>query len=81
MKLIVHTSNPQTLLDSMHERGSSWYRKADRDNYEVIYFATSRAIFFEGPLTEEELQRIKVEAREAKTIKIDEFNNQITIKE
>lgn len=80
-RLVVHTSNPQTLIEMMHELGTAFYCKTGQKTYRVIYFATNREIHFEGELTEEQLEKIKMEATEVKSIRIDDFNDEIIIEE
>ena len=80
-RLVVHTGNPQTLLDVMHELGKSFYCKTGQSNYKVMYFATSREVHFEGELDEKQLEKVKTGSVEVKSIKVDEFNNEIIIEE
>jgi len=87
-RLVVKTSNPETLIDHMHEKGTSFYAKVGEDEktgagiYKVVYFASNREIHFEGTLdTEEQFQKIKEESTKVKSIKIDEFAGEIIVEE
>ena len=78
---MVKTGNPKTLLDLMHELGQIFFCNTGDNAYKIIYFAQSREIHFEGTLTEGQLQRISADGVQAKSIGIDEFNNEIIIEE
>ena len=55
-RLVVKTNNPQTIIDTMHEMGTSFYGKTGRNEYPVICFATNREVHFEGSLSPQQLQ-------------------------
>jgi len=78
---VVRTGNPKTLLDLTHELGQIFFCNTGDNAYKIIYFAQSREIHFEGELTEGQLNRITADGVEAKSIRIDEFNNEIIIEE
>jgi len=80
-RLVVRTSNPQTLIDMMHELGTAFYCKTGQNTYKVLYFASNREVHFEGELNEAQLAKIKAEAKEVKSIMEDEFGNEIRIEE
>lgn len=80
-KLVVKTNNPQTIIDMMHELGTSFHCKTSQNEYRVIYFATNREVHFEGSLTPDQLAQIKAESKEVKSIRIDEFAGEIIIEE
>jgi len=84
-RLVVRTSNPETLMDHMHEKGTSFYAKVASVGplgiYKVVYFASNREIHFEGTLTEEQIQKLKEESTEVKSIKIDDFAGEIIVEE
>lgn len=80
-RLVVHTDNPQTLLGMLHELGTSFFCKTGQDTYKVVYFASNREVHFEGKLAEEQLEEIKRESTEVESIRIDDFHNEIVIRE
>ena len=80
-RLVLKTSNPQTLLESMHQLGQVFLCETGQEIYKVIYFAQHRQIFFEGHLSPSQLDRVKHECVTAKSIEIDDFNNEIVIEE
>ena len=80
-RLIVHTSKSATLFSHMHELGTSFYCKGEKDTYRVIYYATNREIHFEGQLTETEAERLRVESTEVKSIEYDRFKDELVITE
>ena len=80
-RLVVKTTNPATLLDMLHELGTAFYSKAGQNSYKVLYFASNREVHFEGALSEDQLAKVKGEAQEVKSIKIDEIANEIVIEE
>lgn len=80
-RLVVKTSNPDTLFEHMHEKGTSFYAKVGEELYKVVYFATNREIWFEGTLTDEQLKQLKDESTKAKSIQIDEFAGEIIVEE
>lgn len=55
-RLVVKTNNPQTIVDMMHEMGTSFYCKTGRNEHRAIYFATNREVHFEGSLSPQQLQ-------------------------
>jgi len=85
-RLVVKTSNPETLFDHMHEKGTSFYARTSEvgikpETYKVIYFATNREVHFDGELTEEQIQRLKDDSTRVKSIQIDEFAGEIIVQE
>jgi len=83
----VKTSNPETLFEHMHEKGTSFYAKTGEEDekgeaiYKVIYFATNREVHFEGKLTDEQIQQLKSDSTRVKSIQIDEFAGEIIVEE
>lgn len=80
-KLVVKTGNPETILDMMHELGTSFYCKTGKDEYHMVYFATNREVHFEGQLSEKQLEEVKADSKEVASIKIDEYANEIVVEE
>jgi len=85
-RLVVKTSNPETLFDHMHEKGTSFYARTSEsgvkpETYKVIYFATNREVHFEGELTEQQIQKLRTDSTGAKSIQIDEFAAEILVEE
>jgi len=79
--LVVKTTNPQTLLDSIHELGVCFYCKEDGDEYRAVYFAANREVWFSGKLTQKQLEGLRTEAKQVKTIEVDELAGEIIITE
>jgi len=80
------TSNPATLFEHMHEKGTSFYAKAGEDDkheavWKVVYFATNREVHFDGKLTDEQLEELKGGSTRVKSIEIDEFAGEIRVEE
>jgi len=86
-RLVVKTSNPDTLFDHMHEKGTSFYAKTGEDEktheeiYKVVYFASNREIWFEGKLTDERIKQLKDDSTRVKSIQVDEFAGEIIVEE
>jgi hypothetical protein len=80
-RLVVKTNNPQTLLDTIHELGTSFYCKTGQDTYRVIYFASNREVHFEGSLNAEQLDKLKSESQEVQNITVNEAANEIIVEE
>ena len=80
-KLVVKTNNPETILELMHELGTSFWCQTEKDEFQVIYFATNREIHFEGALAKDQLEQIQKESREVSSIRINEIAGEIIIEE
>ncbi|MEM2110768.1 MAG: hypothetical protein QXX08_02695 [Candidatus Bathyarchaeia archaeon] len=80
-RLVVKTNNPQTLLDTIHELGTSFYCKTGQNTYRVVYFASNREIHFEGALNEEQLDKLKADSQEVQNITINEVTSEIIVEE
>ena len=79
--LVIHTGNPSTMFENMHTLGTCFYCPIGEMQYKVVYFATNRQVFFEGELTVYELEKLKGHGREVKKIEVDDFTQEIRVKE
>lgn len=79
-RLVVQTGDASNLMSLVHELGKVFFCKLGRKIYKVLYFAQSTNVFFEGSLSNQDIERLKqLDAIEAKSIEIDEFNDEIRI--
>lgn len=85
MKLFAKITDPNLLWKSMHELGFTFYRItkmiSGTSKVEVLYFAGSRCIYFEGEMNQEEVQRLKALAFPAKKIDFDEYLGVVKIEQ
>ena len=79
--LVIHTGNPETLFDHMSRLGTCFYCKLAENEYEVLYFATNRQVFFRGEVSQADKKRLQTDGREVKKIEGDDFTQEIRIEE
>ena len=79
--LVIHTGNPGTLFDNIYPLGTCLWCRLSEGEYKVVYFATNRQVFFEGKLTGEELAKLVGLGQEVHTIEVDDFTQEIRVKE
>ena len=79
--LVIHTHNPGTLWDNMSPLGKCFWCRTGEKEYQVVYFAANRQVFFNGPLTDKQLEKLVGQSWEVKKIEIDDFTQEIRIKE
>ena len=78
---MIHTRNAGTLFDNISPLGKCFWCRTGEKEYQVIYFAANRQVFFDGPLTDEQLFRLSSSGWEVKKIEVDDFTQEIRIEE
>lgn len=80
--LVIRASKSETLFDHMHELGTAFFCKVKDPNiYKVVYFSSNRQVFYEGPLTNEQLKTLREEHTEVTEIGYDKWKDELIIEE
>ena len=79
--LVIHTGNPGTLFDNISPLGKCFWCLTGEKEVQAIYFATNRQVFFNGPMTQDDLIRLANEGWQVKKIEVDDFTQEIRIEE
>lgn len=79
--LVIHTGNPETLFENISPLGKCFYCSLGMDAYRAVYFAANRQVFFEGPLTNAQLNRLEQQGWGVTKIEVDDFTQEIRIEE
>jgi len=73
-------SDPELLLAIAHELGQLFYRKVNSE-YEAIYFSGSKAVYFKGKLSPDQLKQLESRGHKVTELSIDEKNRMIKIEQ
>ena len=79
--LVIHTGNPATLFENMSPLGKCFWCPTGGEEYQAVYFAANRQVFFKGPLDDKQIQKLLGEAWKVKKIEVDDFTQEIRIEE
>jgi len=73
-------SDPDLLFSLIHELGQTFYIKINRF-YEAVYFTGSKAVYFKGELSEEQVKKLEMIGHKVKFLKIDEGSRTVRIEQ
>ena len=79
--LVIHTGNAETLFDNISPMGKCFWCHTGEEEIQAVYFAANRQVYFEGPVTNEQLVQLERDGRGVKKIEVDDFTQEIRITE
>ena len=80
-QLFLETRNEDLFRKATSELGTLFYRLADKDQYEIVYFSGSRIARFNGKLSEAFAVFVKTIGHQVTAIEFDETSGSLKVKE
>jgi len=81
MKLECRVRDPELLFSLTHELGTLFFRRIGKSQFEVVYFARNKFIYFKGELNEEQQKRLESMGFEVNKIEVDDIKELIKVEQ